>query len=124
MGTLWEVSGTEGSLTEILEVKSNIITPTQLTGDTDNYNPTGLSTCNVILQDISQSIELSGLVAPAAGVNKVIWICSITLSNFNLKFMHNSGSSTAANRFYLKDNGNKDLKEGGKKVVQVPTGDF
>ena len=112
MGTLFEVSGTLGSIVKQLETVENIITPSQLTGDTDNYNPTGLATCNVIRQDISSSIELSGLTAPASGVNKVIWFCSITTGNYNLKFMHNSGSSSAGNKFFLRDNNNKDLKEG------------
>jgi hypothetical protein len=112
MGTLFEVNGTLGSIVKQLETVENIITPSQLTGDTDNYNPTGLATCNVIRQDISSSIELSGLTAPASGVNKVIWFCSITTGNYDIKFMHNSGSSSAGNKFFLRDNANKDLKQG------------
>ena len=111
MGTLWKV-GENGTIEAQLEAVSNIITPAQLTTNTDNYNPTGLATCNVIRQDISASIELSGLEAPASGVNKVIWFQSITTANRNIKFMHNSSSSSVGNRFFLRDNGNKDLKEG------------
>jgi len=111
MGTLYEVSGSDGRVTEILENLQNIITPTQLTTDVDDYNPTGLSTCNVIRQDVSTSIEISGIVAPSAGVNKVIWFCSITTANRNIKFMNNSASSSVGNRFFLRDGANKDLKE-------------
>lgn len=111
MGTLWQV-GENGAIEAQLECVSNIITPAQLTTDVDDYNPTGLSTCNVIRQDVSTSIEISGIVAPSAGVNKVIWFCSITTANRNIKFMNNSASSAVGNRFFLRDNGNKDLKEG------------
>jgi len=111
MGAIWEVN-TGGEIANQLLCVSNIITPAQLTGDADDYSPTGLATCNLIRQDISTNIELSGLVAPAAGVNKVIWFCSITTGNFNLRFMHNSVSSSAGNKFFLRDNADKDLKEG------------
>ena len=112
MGILFEVSGTLGSIVEQLETVENIITPAQLTVDTDNYNPTGLATCNLIRQDISDTIQLSGLVAPATGVNKVIWFTCITTLNEKITFMHNSGDSSSGNKFFLKDNANKDLKEG------------
>lgn len=112
MGTLFEVNGTLGSIVEQLETVENIITPAQLTGDVNNYNPTGLATCNVIRQDVNGSHDITGLAAPAAGVNKVIWFCSITTGNYNIKFIHNSGLSTPGNKFFLRDNGNKDLKEG------------
>ena len=112
MGTLYEVTGDLGSITKVLETKEQIIRPSTIDEDQDNYNPTGLATCNIIIVDSDQSREIRGLTAPAAGVNKVIWFFNSNTANRNLKFMHNDSSATAANRFLLRDNAAKDLKEG------------
>lgn len=121
MGTLWEVEGTLGSIIEVLPTIENIITPPELTSDIqgDDYDPTeGLivfSTSNVTM--IRQRIdannrEISGLVAPAAGVNRVIYINNLWVSGGtdDIKFMHNNVASVAANRFMLRDNGDKTIK--------------
>lgn len=114
MGTLYEVSGTLGSITKQLEVKGDIISVT-LAAATDNYNPAGLATANIILIDLSAgTIELSGITKPAAGVNKVIWIFNIFEGggNNHVKLLHNDVASSVGNRFFLKDNNDKDLKKG------------
>ena len=94
----------------ITQITGTIITPAQLTLDTDDYNPTGFSTCNVIRQDISfDKLELSGLLAPAGGVNRIIRIANLSTVN-SIKFMNNNAGSLAANRFLIRDDNDKDLK--------------
>ena len=85
MGTLWEVEGTLGSIIEVLPTIENIITPPELTATADDYEPTeGLivfSTSNVTMvrQRIdSNNREITGLVAPAAGVNRIVYINNLS----------------------------------------------
>jgi len=54
---------------------------------------------------------IRGIVAPAAGVNKVIWFFNINTDNYSIKFMDNDSSATAANRLLIRDRQDKDLKE-------------
>ena len=78
---------------------SSILTPPQITGNTDNYNPVGLTTCNVLRLSTDASRNLTGLVAfPAL----------ILLSNVgaqDLVLVHDA-TSTAANRFYCPGSAN------------------
>lgn len=119
MGTLWEVEGTLGSIIEVLPTIENIITPPELTATADDYDPTeGLivfSTSNVTM--VRQRIdannrEITGLVAPAAGVNRIVYINNLWVSGGtdDIKFMENDSGSTAANRFLLRDNADKSIK--------------
>jgi hypothetical protein len=74
---------------------TNIISPSQLTGNTDNWNPTGLSACATIRVSTDASRNLTGIVAQTAGRR-------IRLRNVgaqNLVLIHDL-TSTAANRFY------------------------
>jgi len=71
------------------------ITPTPLSANVDNYNPSGLGSCSVILlsQDIARSI--TGLVSSGSG--QTLYLYNISAANMTL--VHESGSSTAARRF-------------------------
>ena len=92
------------------QITGSIITPAILLLDTDDYNPTGFATCNMIRQDVDvDKLELSGIVAPAVGVSRIIKIANLSLIN-DLKFMNNNVLSVAANRFLLRDDNDKDLK--------------
>lgn len=74
------------------------ITPSQLTANTDNWNPTGLSTADVIRASTDASRNLTGIVAPAA--SRMIVLENI--GSFDLVLIHDS-TSTAANRFLCPD---------------------
>lgn len=116
MGTLFEVNKDEGSIVEVYKtVPPNIISVT-LNSDQDDWNPTGLQDAGLIRVDIVGDRVLSGMVAPPAGVNKIIALTSVTTNNDNLVIRDNDSSSAAANRFLLRDNGGgssqKDIKEG------------
>lgn len=85
-----------------------VLTPAQITtASTDNYNPSGLSSCNMLRLSKNTNCDVTGLVAPT-NVNQIIFVCNIGTSNITL--INNSVSSTAANRFLL--GGNKNLQPG------------
>ena len=116
MGTLFEVNKDEGSVVEVYKtVPPNIISVT-LNSDQDDWNPTGLQYAGLIRITINGDSTLSGMVAPPAGVNKIIALASVTTNDDNLKIRNNDSSSNAANRFLVRDNGGgsqeKSIKEG------------
>jgi hypothetical protein len=74
---------------------TNIISPAQLTGNTDNWNPTGLSAAAVIRLSTDASRNITGIVAQTAG--RRIRLRNVGAQNAVL--IHDL-TSTAANRFY------------------------
>lgn len=80
-------------------VLSGSITPTALSGDVNDYNPTGLATALAIrLDGGAADRNITGLSAQAGGT--LITIYNIGTTN-NLKLVNQSASSSAANRFLL-----------------------
>jgi len=78
--------------------------------DFDNYDPT---IYNVhFINPASHDRDFTGIVAPSAGVNRIIVIINYG-TNKKLKFKHNDSGSTAANRIMLADNSDFDLTKGG-----------
>ena len=72
-----------------------LITPAALTGNTNNWIPTGLATCSVIFVDATGSYNLTGLAAQPDGTR----IRLIMSPNGNTTLVINSGSSSAGNQF-------------------------
>ena len=69
-----------------------------LSSDIDNLSVTA----NIVdLTTSSQDIQINGIVAPPAGVNRVIFFYNQS-SQYRIKFVHQSGSSNAANRIVLR----------------------
>ena len=78
--------------------------------DIDNYN---LGTSNVHFIDPgAHDRDFSGMVAPSAGVNRIVTIIN-SGTNKKLKFKDNDSASTAANRMLLADQSDFDLPRGG-----------
>lgn len=71
------------------------ITPSQLTANTDNWNPTGLSTASVIRVSTDASRDLTGIAGGTDG--RIIMLSNV--GSYNLVIKHDA-TSTAANRFY------------------------
>lgn len=95
----------------IEQVTGAIITPPTLTGNVNDYNPTDFATSNMIRQDIdANNRQITGFVAPSAGVDRIIYICNINAGTDDIKFMDNDPGSVAANRILLRDSGDKALK--------------
>jgi hypothetical protein len=116
VGQWQEVSPLRGTMTNVSFSGSvgfnGTITPPNLTGDTNNYNPTGLATCNFmrITNGSGSSLNLTGLKAPNPVSNQAIFICNVGVTQ--IVVLSNSVASTVGNRFLL----------GGTKTIQADEG--
>lgn len=76
------------------------ISPTAITGSTNNYSPIGMVPGSTIWLDLSGAATLTGLAAlPADSEVRLVNISTTAARTITLS--HQSGSSTAANRFLL-----------------------
>lgn len=73
------------------------ISPSQITANQNDYNPTGLSTASVLRLNTDASRDITGLQGGADG--RLIVITNV--GSFAMVLKDESGSSTAANRFAL-----------------------
>lgn len=83
----------------------SILTPAQITTNTDDYNPTGFQVSNdivvsVLRMDSDANRDLTGLVPSSPAKGNIIIITNIGTSDIKLK--NNDANSVAANRFLLK----------------------
>lgn len=82
------------------------ISPAQIIANTDNYNPTGLSTATVLRLSTDASRNLTGLAGGADG--RVIVLMNVGAQD--LVLIHDA-TSTAENRFYCPNNANLTLRQ-------------
>ena len=92
------------------KVTGPIISPPVLTADVDDYNPTGFTTANMIRQDTDNDHDITGMVAPPAGVNRIVIFSNISATGDRLGFAHNDVGSIPANRFLLRDDGDRQVR--------------
>jgi hypothetical protein len=92
--------------------KTNVISPAQLTANTDNWNPTGLSSCSTIRFSTDAARDITGIVAQAAGTE----ITLINTGTQNAVLKHDV-TSTAANRFLCP--GAADFTLNGSDCVKI-----
>jgi len=100
-----DVSGTSGCIITVASATSAFallgdISPSQITSDQNNYNPTSLSTSSVIrLNGDSSFRTITGLAGGADG--RIITLINISLNSILLSDQTSLGaaSSTASNRF-------------------------
>jgi hypothetical protein len=113
MGTLFEVNKDEGNVAEVYPTVENIINVTfGAFTQIDDWNPPGLQDATLIRVTLTDNQDISGIVAPPAGVNKIIKIARVdTVDSDEFWFDHNDDSA-AANRFMLRDNDWAELKCG------------
>lgn len=86
------------------------ITPTALSAHTNNYNPTGISTCNFLRISATGNYDLTGVAAPLTSINQAIYI--VNIGTFSITLKNSSASSTAENRFLLGADKNLQQDEG------------
>lgn len=89
---------------------SGVISPAQLTANTDNWNPASLSTASVIRFSTDASRNITGLAGGASGR----CILLVNTGSQDAVLVHDA-TSTAANRFYCPNAANYTLK--GKASV-------
>jgi hypothetical protein len=81
----------------------NVISPPNLGGvDQNNFNPTGLATCNVMRLTSSANLNITGLLAPSPAVAQFIMVTNLNPATITLRTA--SGLSTAANQFLFTAN--------------------
>ncbi len=91
------VDQTTGNLTLPRALYLNgVISPAQITSNTDNYAPTGFSTASTLRLSTDASRNLTGIAAGADG--RIIVVHNVGAQSLVLK---NDVTSTAANRFFL-----------------------
>jgi len=77
---------------------SGDISPTILAASQNDYNPAGLSSAAVIRQDLSASVNITGLQGGADG--RIVILMNIS-SAYNMTLKNASASSSAASRFSI-----------------------
>lgn len=93
------------NLITLTQVVDPIITPAVMNADVDDYGPAGFATANMIRQDVNgDNYEITGMVAPPAGVNRIIYINNISTTGDRIAFQNNNGGSVAANRLLMRGN--------------------
>jgi hypothetical protein len=85
---------------------TTVISPAQITANTNNYNPTGFATAHVVRLDTDASRNLTGLDAAATVVRKLL----INVGANPLVLTHQDANSSAANRFLIPGGGNLTLQ--------------
>lgn len=86
------------SATKVGNLAGTIIYPAAISGTTNDWAPTGLSTATTIVEAISGDTTLTSLTGGVDG--RRLDLCNS--GSFNLTLAHDTGG-TAANRFYLAD---------------------
>lgn len=81
-----------------------------MTGNTNDFAPTGLSGTSMLRITSTGNYKLSGIVAPSPASIKLLFVVNVGTNN--ITFQDNSASSLAANRFLM----------GGNKSVQSNEG--
>jgi len=94
-----------GLITTSATISANLsltgdISPTQLTANQNDYNPTGLSTASVLRLSADASRSISGLAGGADG--RVLFIHNVGSNDIVL--LNNGLDSSAANRFAMPQN--------------------
>ena len=97
--------------TGVEQITGPIITPPTLSATTNNYNPVGFDTANMIRLNVNaNNRQLTGLLAPIAGLNRIVLLNNINSGSLDLRIVHNSALSSASNRFLLRDGGGRSVK--------------
>lgn len=84
----------------------DVISPAQLTANTDDWDPAGLSTADIIRASTDASRNLTGIVAPDYTRTLVL----VNVGAFDLVLKHDT-TSTAANRFYCPNDADLTLSK-------------
>ena len=86
------------------------ITPPTLTGNVDNYEPSGFGAGVLIRQDVNaNNRSISGFPQPIFPDRGVFPIQNINLGSLDIRFLQNQGS-LPDNTILLRDNAQKSLK--------------
>ena len=99
-GLSYASASSSGNLDGVISLNGTI-GPIVTGSDIDNLFDASLANGNYLLIQPTSDLELTGITAPAVGVNQTLFF-SNTSNSKKVKFKNNNGSSIAANRFLLK----------------------
>jgi len=85
-----------------------ILSPPQITGNQDNYNPVGWAASDIVILDVNSPVNITGFEA-VLGYNEKMLVNTHTMHNIKIK--NNDALSLAANRILCPDNKDYDLKK-------------
>lgn len=85
-----------------------VLQPPQITTNQNDYTPTGWSTADIIILDISAAVNITGFGAVAGYKTKTLVNTHIMHA---IKIKNNDSNSIAANRVLCPDNKDYDLKK-------------
>lgn len=88
-------------------------TPGQFSGDQNNYNPTGISTAQLINFSSDAARNVTGLQGGSTG--RILVVSNV--GNFNITLVHQSASSSAANRFLCANSANVVIRPNGSVIL-------
>lgn len=86
-----------GSWTKLALNLATVISPTQLTTNQNDYNPTGIDTANIIRMSSNASVDITGMGVVSSLLFKKIY----NVGSFNIVLKHQNGGSIAVNRFTI-----------------------
>jgi hypothetical protein len=87
-----------------------ILTTTALTGNTNDWNPAGHATANVLRISSTSSINLTGIVAPSPASNRLFVVYNV--GSPQIAFVDQSNLSLVGNRFIFGNNRTLQANEG------------
>jgi hypothetical protein len=96
-------------------LRTGAITPTQLSANVNDYNPTSLATCSVLRVNSSAIVHLTGLTAQANGTQ----ITVMNIGSNNILLNGANTSSAAANRFEVPGSGSGTFTLTPSDCIQV-----
>lgn len=76
------------------------IRPAALTGDVTDYNPTGFSTCRILVIDPGAAARLVRSLGPGQDGQRILIVNPSTTAGRTLTLQHEDAAGTAAQRFY------------------------
>ena len=105
--------------------RAGVLDPPQITADQNNYNPVNLASALLLRLTANGAYNITGLQAPGTPFGSASDFTRIALhnsSNSTLTLVHNSGSSSIANRFACPTSVDFALTSGGTVWLYYDTG--
>jgi hypothetical protein len=94
---------------------SSILTPAQITGNTNDYAPPGIEGALWLRLSASAPFNITGFKNPEAGSPRLLIVSNITAATITL--VHASGSSAAAARLNLPGAANRALTQNSGMII-------
>ncbi|MBK9258159.1 MAG: hypothetical protein IPM42_22190 [Saprospiraceae bacterium] len=98
-GTAGQVLMSDGANANWQTITPSVITPSQITSEQDNYNPTGFGDANIVRVSSDGFWGITSMEAQTDGEEKTI----VNVGDYNLYFAPEHTDGTAANRIHFSE---------------------